>query len=172
MEDHHPSFSLGHSQHSAVMVLPGKQPGLLAAVIVPAFLSTLVVIARFMRKVRRRPSYISRAGVLTAEILLILSVVSSLPFLILFPGIAELFPRSLAGYPGFLSSFRCTMDSVHIRMKHWPNPMECTTSYAQLSGKQPAIVSNNLITPYAVAETSSLQCRVLYALGSRTGLAL
>ena len=59
------------------MALTGKQPGLLVAVIVPAFLSTLVVVARSMRKVKRRPSYISKAGTLTAEILLILSVVRS-----------------------------------------------------------------------------------------------
>ena len=59
------------------MVLPGKQPGLLVAVIVPAFLSTLVVIARSMRKVKRRPSHISKAGAFTAETLLIASVVST-----------------------------------------------------------------------------------------------
>jgi membrane associated rhomboid family serine protease len=58
------------------MVLPGKQPGLLVAVIVPAFLSTLVVIARSMRKVKRRPDHISKAGAFAAETLLIASVAS------------------------------------------------------------------------------------------------
>jgi hypothetical protein len=58
------------------MPLQGKQPGLLVAVIVPALLSTLVVIARSMRKFKRRPSYISKTGAITAEALLILSVVS------------------------------------------------------------------------------------------------
>ena len=57
------------------MVLPGKQPGLLAAVIVPAGISTLVVIARSKRKVKRRPDYISKTGAITAETLLIASVV-------------------------------------------------------------------------------------------------
>jgi hypothetical protein len=57
------------------MVLPGKQPGLLVAVIVPALLSTLVVIARSMSKVKRRPDYISKTGAITAETLLIASVV-------------------------------------------------------------------------------------------------
>jgi hypothetical protein len=57
------------------MMLPGKQPGLLVAVIVPAFLSTLVVIARSMRKVKRRPDHISKTGAFTAETLLIASVV-------------------------------------------------------------------------------------------------
>jgi hypothetical protein len=57
------------------MVLPGKQPGLIAAVVVPAALSTLVVIARSMRKVKRRPDYISKTGAITAETLLITSVV-------------------------------------------------------------------------------------------------
>jgi len=58
------------------MVLPGKQPGLLVAVIVPALLSTLVVVARSMRKVKRRPEHISKTGAFTAETLLIASVVS------------------------------------------------------------------------------------------------
>jgi hypothetical protein len=49
------------------MVLPGKQPGLLVAVIVPALLSTLVVIARSMSKVKRRPDYISKTGAITSE---------------------------------------------------------------------------------------------------------
>jgi hypothetical protein len=57
------------------MVLPGKQPGLLVAVVVPATLSTLVVIARSMRKVKRRPDYISETGAIAAETLLIASVV-------------------------------------------------------------------------------------------------
>jgi len=57
------------------MVLPGKQPGLVASVIIPASLSTLVVIARSMSKVKRRPDYISKTGAITAEILLIASVV-------------------------------------------------------------------------------------------------
>lgn len=57
------------------MVLPGKQPGLLVAVILPALLSTVVVIARFTRKLKRRPSYISKAGALSAEILMVASVV-------------------------------------------------------------------------------------------------
>ena len=60
------------------MGLSGKQPGLLVAVIVPALLSTLVVIARSMSKVKRRPSYISKTGALIAEVLLIASVVCSL----------------------------------------------------------------------------------------------
>jgi hypothetical protein len=57
------------------MVLPGKQPGLVASVVVPAALSTLVVIARSMRKVKRRPDYISKTGAIAAETLLIASVV-------------------------------------------------------------------------------------------------
>lgn len=57
------------------MGLSGKQPGLLVAVIVPALLSTLVVIARSLSKVKRRPSYISKSGAIAAEILLIASVV-------------------------------------------------------------------------------------------------
>jgi len=57
------------------MVLSGKQPGLLLAVIVPAFLSTLVVIARSMRKVKRRPTHVSKTRAFTAETLLIASVV-------------------------------------------------------------------------------------------------
>jgi hypothetical protein len=57
------------------MGLSGKQPGLLVAVIVPALLSTFVVIARSMSKVKRRPSYISKTGALAAEILLVASVV-------------------------------------------------------------------------------------------------
>lgn len=57
------------------MGLPGKQPGLLVAVIVPALLSTLVVIARSLSKVKRRPLYISKSGAVAAEILLIASVV-------------------------------------------------------------------------------------------------
>jgi hypothetical protein len=57
------------------MGLSGKQPGLLVAVIVPALLSTIVVIARSLSKVKRRPSYISKTGALAAEILLIASVV-------------------------------------------------------------------------------------------------
>jgi len=57
------------------MRLSGKQPGLLVAVIVPALLSTFVVIARSMSKVKRRPSYISKTGALVAEVLLIASVV-------------------------------------------------------------------------------------------------
>lgn len=57
------------------MGLSGKQPGLLVAVIVPALLSTFVVIARSMSKVKRRPSYISKTGALVAEVLLIASVV-------------------------------------------------------------------------------------------------
>jgi hypothetical protein len=59
------------------MVLPGKQPDLVAAVIIPATLSTLVVIARSMRKVKRRPDYISKTGAIAAETLLIASVVCS-----------------------------------------------------------------------------------------------
>lgn len=57
------------------MGLSGKQPGLLVTEIVPALLSTLVVIVRSMRKVKRRPSYISKKGALAAETLLVLSVV-------------------------------------------------------------------------------------------------
>jgi hypothetical protein len=57
------------------MGLSGKQPGLLVAVIVPALLSTIVVVARSLSKVKRRPSYISKTGALAAEILLIASVV-------------------------------------------------------------------------------------------------
>jgi hypothetical protein len=57
------------------MMLPGKQPGLIISVVVPASISTLVVIARSMRKVERRPDYISKTGAITAETLLIASVV-------------------------------------------------------------------------------------------------
>jgi hypothetical protein len=57
------------------MMLPGKQPGLIISVVVPASISTLVVIARSMRKVKRRPDYISKTGAITAETLLIASVV-------------------------------------------------------------------------------------------------
>jgi hypothetical protein len=57
------------------MGLSGKQPGLLIAVIVPALLSTIVVIARSLSKVKRRPSYISKTGALAAEILLVAAVV-------------------------------------------------------------------------------------------------
>jgi hypothetical protein len=57
------------------MGLSGKQPGVLVAVIVPALLSTIVVIARSLSKVKRKPSYISKTGALAAEILLVASVV-------------------------------------------------------------------------------------------------
>jgi len=66
---------LHHHLSIPKMGLSGKQIGLLVAVIVPALLSTLVVVARSLRKVKRRPSYISRTGALAAEVLLILSVV-------------------------------------------------------------------------------------------------
>jgi ABC-type transport system involved in cytochrome c biogenesis permease component len=63
------------TRRTVSIVLPRKQPGLLIAVIVPVFLSTLIVVARSMRKVKRRPKYISKAGALAAESLLIASVV-------------------------------------------------------------------------------------------------
>jgi len=58
------------------MGLSGKQPGLLVAVIVLALLSTFVVVARSMSKVKRRPSYISKTGAVAAEVLLVASVVN------------------------------------------------------------------------------------------------
>jgi hypothetical protein len=67
------------------MVLPGKQPGLLMAVIVPAFLSTLIVVTRSIRKVKRRLKYISRAGALAAKSLLIVSVVCLFSVLGVYP---------------------------------------------------------------------------------------
>jgi hypothetical protein len=57
------------------MGLSGKQPGVLVAVIVPALLSIIVVIARSLSKVKRKPSYISKTGALAAEILLVAPVV-------------------------------------------------------------------------------------------------
>lgn len=58
------------------MELHDRQPGIVVAAILPAVLSTLVVTSRSLRKVKRRPIYISRTGVITAETLMGLSVVS------------------------------------------------------------------------------------------------
>jgi hypothetical protein len=101
------------TRRTVSMVLPGKQPGLLVAVIVPAFLSTLIVVARSMRKVKRRPKYISRAGALTAESLLIASVVCVFSVLGAYTGHStDQCYRSQAGSLEFSSSSRCTMVSA------------------------------------------------------------
>ncbi|KAH9824598.1 G-protein-coupled receptor [Teratosphaeria destructans] len=58
------------------MTLYGKQPGLLVAVFLPAVLSTLVILFRTTRKMKRMPKHISKYGAITAEALIILGVVS------------------------------------------------------------------------------------------------
>lgn len=116
-----------HHTNTAIMVLPGKQPGLLVAVIVPALLSTLVVIVRSTRKVKRRPSYISRPAALTAEILLIASVVGISLVLHLIQKQTELDSRSRDGSQEPSLYRLCTMDSAHTKMKFFRSQMECRT---------------------------------------------
>ena len=70
-----PSISPGHISS---LVLPGEQSGLLVVVKVPAMLSTTAVGAWSTRKLKRRPSYISRTRALPAQTFLVLSVVDLL----------------------------------------------------------------------------------------------
>jgi hypothetical protein len=106
------------TRRTVSMLLPGKQPGLLVAVIVPVFLSTPVVVARSMRKVKGRPKYISKAGALIAESLLIASVVCVSLVLGAYTGHStEQCFKSQAGSLEFSSSSRYTMDLACIWMK-------------------------------------------------------
>jgi hypothetical protein len=114
------------TRRTVSMVLPGKQPGLLVAVIVPAFLSTLIVVARSMRKVKRRPKYISKAGAIAAESLLIASVVCIFSVLGAYTGHStEQCYRSQAGSLEFSSLSHYTMVSAYIWMRFCQSPMEC-----------------------------------------------
>jgi hypothetical protein len=114
------------TRRTVSIVLPGKQPGLLVAVIFPVFLSTPVVVARSIRKVKRRPKYISKAGALIAESLLIASVICVSSVLGAYTGHStkQCF-ESQAGSLELSSLSRYAMVLACTWMRFWQSRMEC-----------------------------------------------
>lgn len=100
------------------MALEDRQTRLVVAAILPVLLSTIVVCIRATRKVKRRPTFISKIGALTAEILIVASVVSMTIATVTSRRLSRTC-RSLAGSLEPSCSFRFVMDSGAIPTRLW-----------------------------------------------------